>query len=94
MFIVFHPCAERHAAMRAAVYSRAVQCAVVRYAVAAGLSDVTPHALRHTFAKTLLDEGVSPEKVAALFGHTSHNTTRLYTTPGERDLEDAVERLE
>jgi len=71
-----------------------VQRAVVRYAVAAGLSDVTPHALRHTFAKTLLDEGVSLEKVAALLGHTSLNTTRLYTTPGERDLEDAVERLE
>ncbi|GEM_PF-953769 len=30
------------------------------------LADVTPRALRHTFAKSLIDNGVSLEKVAAL----------------------------
>lgn len=71
-----------------------VRRAVRRVAHKAGLGyDITPHMLRHTFAKTLLDEGVSLEKVATLLGHSNLNTTRIYTTPSERDLEDAVGRL-
>lgn len=69
---------------------RSVQNAVFRLAELAGLKDVTPHTCRHTFAKSLLDSGVSLEKVAALLGHESLDTTRLYVTPGERDLELAV----
>lgn len=72
---------------------RSVQRAVQRYAGDAGLPDVTPHTLRHSFAKSLLDEGVSLEKIAALLGHSSLNTTRIYTIPSEDDLSDAVERL-
>lgn len=55
--------------------------------------DVHPHTLRHSFSKNLIDAGVSLEKVASLLGHSSLSTTRIYTTPGERDLEVAVERL-
>ena len=55
--------------------------------------EVHAHTLRHTFSKNLIDAGVSLEKVASLLGHSSLNTTRIYTTPGERDLEAAVERL-
>jgi integrase/recombinase XerC len=69
---------------------RSVQCAVSRLAELAGLPDVTPHTCRHTFAKLLLDSGVTLEKVATLLGHESLDTTRLYVTPGERDLEQAV----
>jgi site-specific recombinase XerD len=72
---------------------RSAQLAVSRIAGDAGLDDVTPHHLRHTFAKTLLNNGVSLEKVAALLGHESLDTTRLYVTPGERDLEEAVAGL-
>ncbi len=54
----------------------------------------TPHTLRHTFGKRLVDGGVSLEKVAALLGHSSLNTTRLYVLPGKHDLETAVEVLE
>jgi integrase/recombinase XerC len=50
--------------------------------------------LRHSFAKALIDSGVTLEKVATLLGHSNFNTTRIYTTPGERDLEEAVGRLE
>lgn len=52
------------------------------------------HLLRHTFAKRLVDSGVSLEKVATLMGHSDLNVTRVYITPGERDLERAVEALE
>lgn len=72
---------------------RSAQIAVSRLARLAGLPDVTPHTLRHTFAKSLVDNGVTLEKVATLLGHESLDTTRLYVTPGERDLEEAVERL-
>jgi hypothetical protein len=33
------------------------------------------------------------ERVAALMGHTSLETTRIYTTPTEQDLTKAVEKL-
>jgi len=56
--------------------------------------EVTPHTLRHTFAKNLIDAGVGIELVAALMGHSSLETTRLYCIPGEADLERAVAKLE
>jgi integrase/recombinase XerC len=55
---------------------------------------VTAHTLRHTFAKNLVDAGVSLEKVAALLGHSNLNTTKIYTIPGEADLQTAVDALD
>lgn len=52
--------------------------------------EVTPHRLRHTFAKNLVDRGVPIDQVGALAGHSSLNTTRRYTTPSASDLEKAV----
>ena len=52
--------------------------------------EVTPHTLRHTFAKNLVDAGVSLEKVAMLLGHSSLNTTKIYITPSRADLDLAV----
>jgi integrase/recombinase XerC len=54
---------------------------------------ITPHILRHTFAKSLIDSGVSIEKVAMLLGHANLNTTKVYIVPGQRDLETAVETI-
>jgi integrase len=68
--------------------------AVQRFAGEAELENVTPHVLRHSFAKALIDSGVTLEKVATLLGHSNLNTTRIYTTPGERDVEEAVKTLE
>lgn len=76
------------------VQSKTIQRAVHRFAKKAGLKHVTPHTLRHSFAKALIDAGVSLEKVATLLGHSNLNTTRIYTTPGEEDLEDAVGKIE
>ncbi len=73
--------------------TRTVQRSVSRFASLAGLSGVSCHTLRHTFAKSLVDHGVSIEKVAMLLGHSSLNTTLIYTTPGRRDLEQAVDTL-
>jgi len=76
------------------VQSKTIQRAVQRFAKIAGIRQVTPHTLRHSFAKALIDAGVSLEKVATLLGHSNLNTTRIYTTPGEEDLEDAVGKIE
>ncbi len=76
------------------VQSKTVQRAVQRFAGKAGVENVTPHVLRHSFAKALIDNGVTLEKVATLLGHSNLNTTRIYTTPGERDLEEAVKLLD
>ena len=55
--------------------------------------EFSPHTLRHTFAKNLIDSGVGIEKVAMLLGHSSIETTRIYTTPSSQDLVRAVEGL-
>ena len=54
---------------------------------------VSPHTLRHTFCKNLVDAGVGLERVAALAGHESLDTTRRYCMPSLRDLEKAVELI-
>jgi integrase/recombinase XerC len=56
--------------------------------------EVTPHRLRHTFAKSLIDAGRPLTEVAALMGHSSLDTTRLYTIPGQQDLIRAVASLD
>lgn len=72
---------------------RAVQRILRRYGRDAKIEELTPHVCRHTFAKNLVDHEIGLEKVAALLGHSSLNTTRIYITPSERDLELAVENL-
>lgn len=48
---------------------------------AIGVADpkITAHSLRHTCACLMLSEGVEMETVRDMLGHTSTNTTRLYT---------------
>jgi site-specific recombinase XerD len=74
--------------------AQAVENLVKKYAGRAGLEDVTPHTLRHTFGKSLVDAGIDLGTVATLMGHERLDTTALYTQPGARDLEQAVARLE
>ena len=72
----------------------AIQLIVRKYAQRAGLPGVTPHSLRHSFAKHVLDAGADLATVSRLLGHERLETTAIYTQPTARDLDEAVRRLE
>lgn len=71
---------------------RAIANIITGLAAQANLN-LNPHSLRHSFAKNLVDAGVDLRTVADLMGHSSLETTRLYTMPGAADKQSAVERI-
>ena len=60
--------------------ARSVQLMIKQSALKAGIvQDVWPHLLRHSFATHMLDGGAGLRTVQDLLGHTSANTTQIYT---------------
>jgi integrase/recombinase XerD len=48
------------------------------YARAAGISDITPHTLRHSFALDMLGRGTELRSLQELLGHANISTTHVY----------------
>jgi len=71
---------------------RSIQRIVRRFGEQAGLPNLIPQVLRHTFAKNLVNAGVSLEKVAALLG-VGLTAVRHYAVVTTKDLEAAVDKI-
>jgi integrase/recombinase XerC len=77
---------------------RAVEFVVTklaRQAQAVGLeAEVTPHVLRHSFARRLVDTGAVLRDVQELMGHESIVTTSRYTRPSKQQRQQLVDKLD
>ncbi len=56
------------------------------------IADLTPHDLRHHFAKVLIDRGVEPRIVMAILGWTSWQMLQRYILPDHEEVREAVSR--
>jgi integrase len=71
---------------------QAVRDELDRSAEAAGLSHITPHQLRHTYATALVNAGVSLQALMALLGHMSAEMSLRYGRLFDKTVRDEYDR--
>lgn len=58
----------------------------------AGVADLRPHRLRHTYGTRLRRDGADPAQVQYLLGHADLKTSGRYFRAGQREVAELVER--
>ncbi len=72
---------------------RIVYAAVKAYSEKAGLEDVSPHTLRHSFATHLVQNRADIRSVQQMLGHADISTTQIYTHMTDAHLRDSYNRF-
>jgi len=76
-----------------AITREVVYKVVKAHSAAAGLEDVSPHTLRHSFATHLVQNRADIRSVQQMLGHADISTTQIYTHMTDAHLRDSYNRF-
>ncbi len=66
---------------------------IKNYAAQAGVPEISPHTLRHSFGTHLMQHGADSRSVQALLGHADISTTEIYTHITDLHMRKAYDRF-